>query len=472
MALTKNDFLESLVNVLAQNGVTDYLIPANREALRQWLFIPEVDLDTGDELTSNVDTTVVQGIIDRISTLEENIAQYQISGDAINQTVESSAEQVATFGQQITGFRSELNDIKEDILSFIPDEAFSAKVESVTPIINASTQRLEEWETQWQTIQGRTSAESIQDLINSALIDANLGDVSSRLEGIEDQLTGPPPEVDLSQVDQRIDNKIQNFIPGTQVQELINNSIQGLISTSQTQELISSEIEDFIPGTQVQELINNSIQDLTTAENVGQLITNYNDSTVTPLAQQLSQLVSAQDVQQAINNYDDALQPQISQQITTAIGGLSNNNSELNTEQVNNLIQEQISQINIPQDSILEADNNILNSWQGAIHREPGRGMFVTTAEEDANFMVAGRGISTLFLGVMDDNATLNSWTGIDIAEWVKLGENNPQTQSYLNAFGPKGAKPGAMILWTSYQGGIGGYLIINPDGSIHTSND
>lgn len=118
-----------------------------------------------------------------------------------------------------------------------------------------------------------------------------------------------------------------------------------------------------------------------------------------------------------------------------------------------------------------------LNSWAALLFADSNRSMFGAVSDKDANLMVAGKGIVTLFLTLVNDSITLEQlkakkdFKGLDIAEWVYVGAaTNPQAKAYLDAFGKLGLKEYGMIIWTSYQNKIGSYIILNRDGTTFIS--
>jgi hypothetical protein len=138
----------------------------------------------------------------------------------------------------------------------------------------------------------------------------------------------------------------------------------------------------------------------------------------------------------------------------------------------NQLITDRINEL-----TQLKLNDAHFGFWKSLTYQAVGRAMFGALSEQDANVMVAGKGVVTLFLGLVGDSINLEQlanktdFRGIDIAEWVFVGKrNNPKATAYLNAFGSLGLKENGMLLWLSYKGGIGGYFIINADGSTFTS--
>ncbi len=143
---------------------------------------------------------------------------------------------------------------------------------------------------------------------------------------------------------------------------------------------------------------------------------------------------------------------------------LHSNTNELITDRIIELTQ-------------LKLNDKHFGSWNSLMFQEAGRAMFGALSEQDANLMVAGKGVVTLFLGLVGDSINLDQlaskadFKGIDIAEWVFVGKkSNPKAAAYLNAFGALGLKENGMLLWLSYKGAIGGYFIINADGSTFIS--
>lgn len=120
-----------------------------------------------------------------------------------------------------------------------------------------------------------------------------------------------------------------------------------------------------------------------------------------------------------------------------------------------------------------------LNSWASLLFVDSSRSMFGALSDKDANLMVAGKGICTLFLTLVNDSITLDQlktkkdFKGLDIAEWVYVGSaTNPQAKAYLDAFGKLGLKEYGLLIWCSYQNKIGGYLILNRDGTTFISGN
>jgi hypothetical protein len=139
---------------------------------------------------------------------------------------------------------------------------------------------------------------------------------------------------------------------------------------------------------------------------------------------------------------------------------------------IQSLINQKISELQ------LKKTDKHFGGWKSLMYNEPTRSMLGTLSDKDANIMAAGRGIVTLFLGLVGDSISYESlinkkdFKGMDIAEWLFVGKrSNPQAAAYLNVFGKYGLKENGMLLWLSYNGGIGGYFIINADGSIYSSS-
>ncbi|RAM50399.1 MAG: hypothetical protein C6Y22_17540 [Hapalosiphonaceae cyanobacterium JJU2] len=127
----------------------------------------------------------------------------------------------------------------------------------------------------------------------------------------------------------------------------------------------------------------------------------------------------------------------------------------------------------------LKKTDKHFGSWKSLMYNESSRSMLGALSGQDANIMAAGKGVTTLFLGLVNDSISLETladkkdFKGIDIAEWVFVGKKtNPQAAAYLNVFGPLGLKENGMLLWLSYNGGVGGYFIINADGTIYLSSN
>jgi hypothetical protein len=123
--------------------------------------------------------------------------------------------------------------------------------------------------------------------------------------------------------------------------------------------------------------------------------------------------------------------------------------------------------------------SNSFGSFESLMFTDVGRAMLGTLAGKDGNFMCAGKGVVTLFLALVDESISLETlvekkdFKGINIAEWVYVGKRtNLQAAAYLNVFGKYGLKENGMLLWLSYNGGVGGYFIINADKSIYLSSN
>jgi hypothetical protein len=131
----------------------------------------------------------------------------------------------------------------------------------------------------------------------------------------------------------------------------------------------------------------------------------------------------------------------------------------------------------ITEQTQLKRINNSFGYFESLMFAEAGRAMLGTLSGKDGNLMCAGKGVVTLFLALVDESISLEAlvdkkdFKGINIAEWVFVGKkSNPQAAAYLNVFGKYGLKENGMILWLSYNGGIGGYFIMNADGSVYMS--
>jgi hypothetical protein len=138
---------------------------------------------------------------------------------------------------------------------------------------------------------------------------------------------------------------------------------------------------------------------------------------------------------------------------------------------------QQIIDARITEATQLKKTDKHFGSWKSLMFNEAERAMLGTLSGQDANIMAAGKGVTTLFLGLVNDSINLDAlasktdFKGINIAEWVMVGKrSNPQAAAYLNVFGPLGLKENGMLIWLSNEGAIGGYFIINADGSIYTS--
>ena len=195
-------------------------------------------------------------------------------------------------------------------------------------------------------------------------------------------------------------------------------------------------------------------------------------------AQQIAANKHISEINASISDIKNTELQKILSQISSINGDVFANSSRINdikikgigldNEQIKTIIEQKIKD-KIP----LSIHPQLLGSWANSLlYQREERGMFASVAGKDANFMVAGKGIVTLFLALMGDEANLDSFEDISIAEWVYIGDqNNLQARSYLDFFGKYGLKEYGLLLWLTYKGSLGGYLIINADGSIYTSS-